>query len=52
MALTAILALVAIVLGIVGEIVDEKILMGTLEWFVLAIALNTLGVTYTIGGRR
>ena len=34
-----ILALVCIVLGLV----DEKILMGTLEWFVAAIAFNSLG---------
>jgi hypothetical protein len=52
MALTALLAVVAIVLGLVGEVIDQKILMGTLEWFVLAIALNTLGVTYSIGGKR
>ena len=38
-----ILALVCIVLGFVGELVDEKILMGTLEWFVAAIAFNSLG---------
>src|SRR6185436_13973572 len=38
-----ILALVCIVLGFVGELVDERILMGTLEWFVAAIAFNSLG---------
>jgi hypothetical protein len=38
-----ILALVCIVLGFVGELIDEKILMGTLEWFVAAIAFNSLG---------
>ena len=27
----------------VGEIIDERILLGTLEWFVAAIAFNTLG---------
>jgi len=26
-----------------GEFIDEKILIGTLEWFVAAIAFNTLG---------
>jgi hypothetical protein len=39
----AILALACIVLGFVGEIIDERILLGTLEWFVAAIAFNTLG---------
>ena len=38
-----ILALGCIVLGFVGEIIDERILLGTLEWFVAAIAFNTLG---------
>ena len=38
-----ILALVCIVLGFVGELIDENILMGTLEWFVAAIAFNSLG---------
>jgi hypothetical protein len=33
------LAVVAIVLGIAGEVFDVKMLLGTLEWFVLAIAL-------------
>jgi hypothetical protein len=41
--LWTLLALLAIILGFVGEVIDEKILMATLEWFVLAIALNTLG---------
>jgi hypothetical protein len=26
-----------------GKIIDERILLGTLEWFVAAIAFNTLG---------
>ena len=39
----AILALACIVLGFVGELIDERILLGTLEWFVAAIAFNTLG---------
>jgi hypothetical protein len=38
-----ILALACIVLAFVGEIVDEKIVLGTLEWLVAAIAFNTLG---------
>jgi len=52
MSLTAVLALICIVLGFVGEVIDERILLGTLEWFVAAIAFNTLGVTYTLGGKR
>jgi hypothetical protein len=54
MALTALLALVCIILGFVGEIIDERILLGTLEWFVAAIAFNTLGVGLVIpfGGRK
>ena len=52
MTLTAIAALICIILGIVGTVIDEKILMATLEWFVLAIAFNTLGVGYSIGGRK
>jgi hypothetical protein len=38
-----ILALACIVVAFAGEIIDEKILLGTLEWFVAAIAFNTLG---------
>jgi hypothetical protein len=52
MALTAILALVCIVLAFVGEVIDEKVLFGTLEWLVAAIAFNTLGVGFIIGGKR
>ena len=51
MAITAILALVCIVLGFVGAVIDEQILIPTLAWFVAAIAFNTLGVGFTIGGR-
>ena len=51
MALTAILSIVCIVLGLVGAIIDEKILLDALSWFVLAIAFNTLGVGYSIGRR-
>jgi hypothetical protein len=49
MSLTAILALICIVLGFVGEVIDERILLGTLEWFVAAIAFNTLSVDYSFG---
>jgi hypothetical protein len=49
MSLTALLALVCIVLGLIGPIIDEKILMGALEWFVLAIAFNTLTIDYSFG---
>jgi hypothetical protein len=38
-----ILGLACIALAFVGEIVDERLLLGTLEWFVAAIAFNTLG---------
>jgi uncharacterized membrane protein YfcA len=37
-----ILGLLCIALGFVGELIDEKIIIGTLEWFVAAIAFNTL----------
>jgi uncharacterized membrane protein YfcA len=52
MSITALLALVCIVLGFVGAIIDEQILMPTLVWFVAAIAFNTLSFTFTIGGRK
>jgi hypothetical protein len=52
MSVTALLALVCIVLAFVGELVDERLLLGTLEWFIAAIAFNTLGVGYTIGGKK
>ena len=52
MALTALLALVCIILGLVGAVVDEKLLLPALEWFVLAIAFNTLGLGYTVGGKK
>jgi hypothetical protein len=41
--LWTILALACIVFAFVGELVDERLLFGTLEWFVAAIAFNTLG---------
>jgi hypothetical protein len=46
MSITALLALVCIVLGFVGELVDERLLLGTLEWFIAAIAFNTLSIDY------
>lgn len=49
MSVTAILALVCIVLGFIGEVIDERLLLGTLEWFVAAIAFNTLRLDYTFG---
>lgn len=49
MSITALLAIVCIVLGLVGEVIDERILLGTLEWFVLALAFNTLGADYFVG---
>ena len=38
-----ILGLICIILGFVTGIAEEKILLGTLEWFIAAIAFNTLG---------
>jgi hypothetical protein len=51
MSITALLALVCIVLGLIGAVIDEKILLPALEWFVLAIAFNTLGLDFSIGGK-
>jgi hypothetical protein len=48
MALTALLALVCIIIGFVGFVLEEQILMPGLAWFVLAIAFNTLGVGYAL----
>lgn len=53
MALTAIAALICIIIGlIVGAIDDADFLFPSLVWFVLAIAFNTLSFTYVVGGRR
>ena len=52
MSATALLALVCIVLGFVGVFIDEKILMGALEWFVAAIAFSTLPLTFNVGRHR
>jgi hypothetical protein len=37
------LGLLAIIIGFVAAIVDEKILFDALTWFIAAIAFNTLG---------
>jgi len=47
-----ILGLLCIVLGFVGELIDQRILIGTLEWFVAAIAFNTLGGLPGVTKRR
>ena len=52
MAVTSILAAICIVLGVLVGADAFKFWMTPLEWFVLAIAFNTLGVTYSIGGKR
>jgi hypothetical protein len=49
MSLTAVLAAVCIAVGLVGAIIEEKILIGVLEWFVLSIAFSVLPLTYTFG---
>ena len=49
MSLTALFALACIILAFIGEAVDERLLLGTLEWFVAAIAFNTLRLDYTFG---
>lgn len=49
MSLSTILAVICIVLGLVGAIIDEKILLPALEWFVLAIAFNTLELGVSFG---
>lgn len=49
MSLTALLAVLAILIGIGLAVFEEQFLFPSLAWFVLAIALNTLGVTYTLG---
>jgi hypothetical protein len=52
MSITALLAVVCIAVGLFGAIVDEQVLFPALAWFVLAIAFNTLGIGFTIGGRK
>lgn len=41
--LWTLLALVCIIVGFIGFVIDEQLLMPGLAWFVLAIAFNTLG---------
>jgi hypothetical protein len=49
--ITLLLALVCVIVGLIGEVIDERLLLGTLEWFILALVFNTLEATYTIGKR-
>lgn len=49
MSLTALLAALCIALALIGEIIDERLLLGTLEWLIAAIALNTLRLDFTFG---
>ena len=49
MRITALLAAVCIAVGLIGAIVEEKILIGVLEWFVLSIAFSVLPLEYTFG---
>jgi hypothetical protein len=37
------LGLLCIIIGFVAAIIDEQILFGPLQWFIAAIAFNTLG---------
>ena len=41
--LWTILALACIVLGFVSAIIDERVLIPVISWFLAAIAFNTLG---------
>ena len=52
MSVTVLLAVACIVLGLAGAILEDRILFGALEWFVLALAFNTLAVDFKLGGRR
>lgn len=45
MTVGVLLAIVCILLGFLGPILDEKILIGVLDWFVAAIA-----IVMTLGG--
>lgn len=51
MSIWTVCALICIILGFVGAIIDEAILFNTLTWFVAAIAFNTLagGFAFTWG---
>lgn len=37
------LGLLCIIIGFVAAIIDEQILFGALNWFIAAIAFNTMG---------
>jgi hypothetical protein len=37
------LGVLCIIIGFVAAIIDEQILFGPLQWFIAAIAFNTLG---------
>lgn len=52
MALTALFAVLCIVLAFIGEILDEKVLLGTLEWLVAAVAFALLDTPFSLGGRK
>jgi hypothetical protein len=54
LSITTLLAIVAIILGIITGFIDkeDELLFNPLTWFVLAIAFNTLEVTYSFGRRR
>jgi hypothetical protein len=52
MSLKAVLALLAIIAGLVALFADSGFFAPPLVWFVLAIALNTLGLDYSLGGKR
>ena len=41
--LWTILALACIVLGFVSALIDERLLIPVITWFIAAIAFNTLG---------
>ena len=49
MSLTALLALVCIVLAFVGAAVDEKLLLGTVEWLLASLAFSLLDVDVHLG---
>lgn len=54
MSIFAVLALVAIIVGIISAIIEDAILFAPLVWFVLAIAFAALAGVFPaaiIGGR-
>jgi hypothetical protein len=52
MSLTALVAIVCIALGLVTAALQEKLLFGALEWFVLSIAFSVLPAGLQIGGKH